>query len=430
LPAIAVVVDNYPGLVGTYPEAEDWIAQLARDGGNLGIHLVLAANSPSLIRPRVANSITLAVALQLADKSEYATAMQRVVGMEPAAIPGRGLIKGNPPLEFQTALPAEGDSEAGRTAALRTLIQEMSERWQGPRARPIPMLPDKMALSDLIAALTQKPATVHYRTDKPLEGRLAVPLALDVQHLDVVTVDLADGPHFLVTGPPRGGKTTLLQSWTLALAELCPQGSLHLFLSDFRRDGLVALRGLPQVAAFADDGARLSEALIDIDEALQERGRALDEARRAAGGTLDEREFGSRYPAIVLVIDDYDVTSDRLPAEARSRLEQMVRRDRGLGFHLLLAVTSSRAVGTWDGTVKALKEMQTGFVMGSSEQDDAQALGLRLPFGEGGKLLPPGQGYYARRGRAHKIKVATAHAGQLKLADWVSRIASRYAQVG
>jgi S-DNA-T family DNA segregation ATPase FtsK/SpoIIIE len=429
MPAIVAVIDNYPGLVGTYPDLEDRLAQIARDGGNLGIHLVLGADSPNLIRTKVGNSITLAVALQLADKSDYANAMQRIVGLQLPTIPGRGLIKGNPPLEFQTALPVQADTEAGRTASLRALIGQMNDAWQGPRARPVPMLPERVALSDLLAPQSADDAAQLLSTPR-FAGHSAVPLALDVQTLDVVAVDLADGPHFLVTGPPHGGKTTLLQTWTLALADYYPPGTLHLFLSDFRRDGLMSLRTLPQVATFADDEGQLTDVLSDITEALQERRQALEEARRLEGSAHDEREFARRYPAIVLVIDDYDITSDGLLVGAKSRLEQLVKRERGLGFHLILAISSTRSGGGIDGTVRALRDTQTGFLLGSSEQDDAQALGLRLPFGEGGRLFPPGQGYYARRGRTRRVKVATPNAGPIKLPDLVARITGRYARVG
>jgi len=51
----------------------------------------------------------------MADKGDYALIVGRTNGLEPSPVNGRGLVKGNPPLEFQTALPAEGESEIERT---------------------------------------------------------------------------------------------------------------------------------------------------------------------------------------------------------------------------------------------------------------------------------------------------------------------------
>jgi S-DNA-T family DNA segregation ATPase FtsK/SpoIIIE len=78
-----------------------------------------------------------------------------------------------------------------------------------------------------------------------------------------------------------------------------------------------------------------------------------------------------------------------------------------------------------DGLCRALRELQTGFVLGSSDMNDLSVLNLRLPSGESGRLLPPGQGYYVRRGRFRQMKAATPHAGDLTLADWVERLANR-----
>jgi hypothetical protein len=102
-----------------------------------------------------------------------------------------------------------------------------------------------------------------------------------------------------------------------------------------------------------------------------------------------------------------------------------MRRERGLGFHVLIAGSTGDFSSSFEGLVKALKELQTGFVMGSNEQNDVQILNVRLPFGEAGKSLPAGQGYYGRRGRVRKIKAATCQAGLVQVRDWVSLISER-----
>lgn len=419
LPAIVVVLDNYTGFATTYPDAEDALAQIAREGGNLGIHLVVTANSPMLIKAKISGNITMALTLQLADRGEYSTAVGRTGGLEPAPILGRGLIKGNPPLEFQTALPAAGDTEAGRTARLKELIQQMSQAWNGkPRARPVPVLPDTVSLCDLsVSGDNWAPV--------PADGSLAVPVGLDVDDLEPLIVDLNDGPHFLITGPVQSGKTTFLQSWLLALAEHFPPQRLQFFLVDFRRAGLLPLARLPHVRASVENDDRLGQALADIAQLLRERRQALEEARQARGGILDERAWLADYPAIVMAIDDFDAFRDGIQVGTKERFEQIVRRERGLGFHVLLAGSCSDLNAAFDGPAKALKELQTGFLLGTCDHNDLQLLNLRLPMGEAGKPLPPGQGYYARRGRYRKLKAASCHVGAVTLADWIARIQQR-----
>jgi S-DNA-T family DNA segregation ATPase FtsK/SpoIIIE len=192
------------------------------------------------------------------------------------------------------------------------------------------MLPDAVALCDLLPpGGSMWPVTTG--------GSLGVPLGLDVDELEPIMVDVAEGPHFLVTGPVQSGKTSLLQSWILALAESYPPDRLQLFPVDFRHSGLMPLRRLPQVRGFADEDETLGDVLAEIAHTLRERRTAIEEARQAAGGTLDQAEFLAQYPALVMVIDDYDALRDMAQPGTKERLEQIVRRERGLRFHQLKA---------------------------------------------------------------------------------------------
>lgn len=418
LPALVVVLDNYPVFASTYPAEEEMLAQVAREGGSLGIHLVLTASSPAAVRTRLATSITMAVALQLADRGEYGSAVGRTGGLEPAPLPGRGLVRGAPPLEFQTALPVAGKTEWERSAALKALIREMASAWTGPLPPPVKALPDVVPLCEVLP---------------PGEGRApgggdpapAVPVGLEVESLAPFALDLQEGPHFVIAGPVECGKTTFLQAWLLALAERLPPERLHLWLVDMGAGGLAPLKRLPHVRAHVTDGGRLGEALDQVAAALQERRQALDEARRQEDGLVDERGVIGRFPTLVMAVDDFDALRDGAQSGVKERLEQMIRRERGMGFHVLAAGSSTVFSQGYEGLIKALKELQTGFVLGSSEHGDLSLLNLRLPSGETGKLLPPGLGFYGRRGRLRRIKAATPHAGAVTLSAWVERLLRR-----
>ncbi len=422
LPAIVVMLDNYTGFTDAYRDTavEDQLAQIVREGGNLGIHLVLTATSPSVVKTKISGNITAALALRLADKSEYSMAVGRTGGIEPAANIGRGLIKGNPPLEFQTALPTAGTTEAERSAALKMLIEKLALACSGPCAAPIPMLPDHVNLCDLL------PPKDTWSTP-PADGSLPTPIGLEVDDLEPFLLDLNDGPHFLITGPVQAGKTTLLQSWLLALAEQYPPQRLRIYLADFGRGGLRPLARLPHAEGrYIRDDDQLGAVLAEIAQTMKNRRDLLEETRQAAGGVLDdERVWLAGHPAIVLAIDDFDALQASIQFGVKERLDQLIRRERGMGFHLLLAGASSDLNSSFDPWVKALKEAQTGFVLGSSDSTDLQLLNIKLPLNELGKSFPPGQGFYTRRGRHRKVKVATCQAGTTLLIPWVAQIQKR-----
>lgn len=411
LPAIVVVIDNYAGFTESYGDYEEMLAALAREGGHLGIHLVLTATTTATIRTRIASSISLTMAFQMTDRTEYSV-VGRTGGLEPAPVAGRGLISGAPPLEFQAALPVPASNELELSGGIRALVQRMSQAWQGPGPRPIAVLPEVVPLSDLL----------DYRVS-PGEAA-AVPFGLEVGSLEPAVFDLNDGPYFMVAGPIQSGKTTLLQTLLLALATTRPRSAMKFYLVDIHSEGFLPLQPLPQVEAYITGGDALGEALERISAELGERRRALDEARLASGGRLVPREFLARYPSLVMAIDDHDSFLDGVQTETKERLGQLIRRERGMGFYLLVA-GSTKGLSNWKGLGEVLKEFQTGFVVGSSEHGDLDLFNLRLPGGEGGKLLPPGQGFFVRRSRVLRMKVATAHAGWVRLSDWIDHIISR-----
>ncbi|MDF2628853.1 MAG: hypothetical protein K0R39_2684 [Symbiobacteriaceae bacterium] len=370
LPALVLMLDNYPALAAAYEFVEELVARLAREGGSHGIHLVVTAGSPAMLRHRVASNVTMAVALGLADRGEYSLAVGRTGGLEPANLPGRGLVKGAPPLEFQTALPAAGESDWERSVALKGRLEAMNRAWTGPRPWPVRTLPEVVEMS---------PGA----------------LGLEVESLEPFRPGLAEGPNFLVSGPPECGKSNMLRAWVRTLAEPVTSERLRVWLVDPGAGGLASLRSLPQVQGYGVDAEGISAVIEQVSDALAQRRQMAEEERQQA-------------PPLLMVVDDFDVFRTVATDEANYRLEQLVRRERGMGFHLVAAgPTAVFSQYSYEGLVKALLEPQTGFVLGSNEHADVGLFGMHVAAGEP-RRLPPGQGYYVRRGRARAVKVALA----------------------
>jgi S-DNA-T family DNA segregation ATPase FtsK/SpoIIIE len=396
LPAIVLLVDNLSGLTSSLPDWEELLASLCREGAPFGLHVVLTAAAWNQIRSRLTQSIGLAIALQLHDRAEYPAIVGRTGGLVPAPLPGRGLIRSEPPLEFQAALPVSGSTDWERQAALQSAIQSIDARWEGSRPRPIEALPAVISLSKLIAATPS-----------------AAPIGLEIDSLAPFRLDLKEGPCFLVAGPPESGKSTLLQTALLSLAHLHPPEDLRVWLADLGGSGLGLLQSLPHVAGAASDGAGSGALIEAIATLLQER-----RERRTQGAATTE-------PPLLVIADDLDLFREALPASARDRLESIIRRDRGLGFHLLVAGGSAALQSGYDGLTKALRELQTGFLLGTADPAEGALFGVRLPHVEGNRFLAPGQGYYIRRGRVRAIKGALPVGEGEALSDWIGRLGAK-----
>src|ERR687895_134397 len=207
LPDVFLVVDNWAALKRDFEGLDQEIEQLANGGLNYGVHVLLSANRWAEIRPHLRDNVGSRLELRLNDPIDYEHG-RRVADALPGDVPGRGL--GPDALHFQAALP---DVDAAREAA---------ERWDGPPAPPVPMLP-----------LRVEPAALPATGADPAGG---VPIGLDELRLEPVYLDLAGGdPHFLVLGDAESGKSNFLRWFTSALAARQDPGRAQVLIVDYQR---------------------------------------------------------------------------------------------------------------------------------------------------------------------------------------------------
>ncbi len=411
LPAVVVVLDNYVRFSKDHAEAEDLLATLVQEGGNLGVYLILSANSPSGLKPKVGGNINSVISLQLADRTEYTVAVGRTEGMEPGPIVGRGLVKAKPPLEFQGALAFAGSTEMERAAAVDQLTGAMREAYKGPTPPPVPIVPDQVTLDLLIPAITQDQVG-------PFTG---VPIGLDID--DVVPFNLApaDGPHFFFTGSMQSGKTNLLLVWALALASRMSPQNLDLTVVDFREGLLQPLARLPHVRHFIDNEDTFTEALERLRGLADERKAAIKAARMESGGVLDEAEWVAQQPTFILMIDDFESLRAQSSALNQEDLISLIKSCRGPGMHVALAGSvDDMGSNTYDGIYKAIASYKSGFLL-ATRDDNGVFNNVRIP--PQSDELKRGMGVFVQRGAArNKVRIAQPGADAKGLLVWLDRL--------
>ncbi|BCJ42615.1 cell division protein FtsK [Actinoplanes ianthinogenes] len=169
----------------------------------------------------------------------------------------------------------------------------------------------------------------------------------------LVEVPLGDDPpHALIGGPSGSGKTNLIYTWLGSLATRYGPEELALYLLDFK-EGVSFARyapgqrdpsWLPQVrlAGINVNGDReFGLAMLrHLSEELRTRAQA---AKRYDAGKLAElraEDPTGHWPRIVAVIDEFQVLlagRDAVADEAVDLLEDLARRGRSQGIHLILA---------------------------------------------------------------------------------------------
>ncbi|MBQ7544320.1 MAG: type VII secretion protein EssC [Synergistaceae bacterium] len=132
VPAIIVIVDNIASVSGQSSELMDVLNLTARDGGGLGVYLMITTGSGGGFMYKITQYVKSNHTLQLTERTEYRPLIGGEGRSEPGKYPGRGFTKGA--LEYQTALCVEGETETERSRKLKALCADMSAAWTGKRA--------------------------------------------------------------------------------------------------------------------------------------------------------------------------------------------------------------------------------------------------------------------------------------------------------
>lgn len=377
LPNLIIVVDELATLAQELPGFVDSLVDVAQRGRSLGVHLLLATQSPAgVVSPKIQANTNMWVCLRVTLGSES----QTMIGSADAALipvnaPGRGFLRVGAGLTaFQTAriagpatqarraagpavkvspfldvrpVPAAADPApaAGRPSGTRTIteLQLATERVAaeaerlGISRRPGPWMPPLPARLDREGA---------YRGGALDRSRLTVLLGLqdepELQRQSPVRLDLSADGACVVLGAFGAGKTTLLRQVALDLASTYGADEVHVYGIDAGDGSLGPLTALPHCAD--------AVGVDDLDRTIRAIGRLarLAEERRthlAGAGAGDWVRFRAARPAgapwIVLLIDDYpafaEISEGHRHGVLTEQLTSLVRTGPQVGIHAILA---------------------------------------------------------------------------------------------
>jgi S-DNA-T family DNA segregation ATPase FtsK/SpoIIIE len=205
LPYLLIIADNMSALAGQSPDLADSLNVVARDGGSLGLYLLLTAGNQGSFMYRIAQNIKVSVALQMTDKSDYRQLVGGNGKQEPSKLPGRGFVKG--PLEFQTALFADG-SESERVVKLREVCAAMRAAWKGGTTTVSASTP---------AALP--PIGFDTETTMLNFNRDMVEIGVDRATFAPFAFDFREMSGCVISGAAKSGKTNLLSHIAVPLSK-------------------------------------------------------------------------------------------------------------------------------------------------------------------------------------------------------------------
>ncbi|MDG4823335.1 FtsK/SpoIIIE domain-containing protein [Asanoa sp. WMMD1127] len=161
-----------------------------------------------------------------------------------------------------------------------------------------------------------------------------------------------DPPHALIGGPSGSGKTNLIYAWLGALCARYSPDELALYLLDFK-EGVSFARFAPSrrdpswlphvrlVGVNINNDREFGLALLrHLGAELRTRAAAAKRHDATKLSELRAEDPGTPWPRIVAVIDEFQVLlagRDAVTTEAVALLEDLARRGRSQGIHLVLA---------------------------------------------------------------------------------------------
>jgi S-DNA-T family DNA segregation ATPase FtsK/SpoIIIE len=367
IPAVVIVIDNMASLYNMYQDMLDSLITVAREGGGMGVYLLVTAGSPGSFMFRIAQYVKAAYALQLTDKSDYRALVGGNGRMEPTRFPGRGFTKG--PLEFQTALCVDGATEGVRVKQLRAMCDAMSETWKGTT-------PSLTRLSsDAIDA-----DTLSFSAD-------SVQIGLDKNTAAPYEFVFADMNGCVITGPPSSGKTNFMGLLVRALAG---DGNTELRLYE---KGSV-LEGLCVNAAarvrVARDGGVFDAMMDEIADEFDRRSDGADAA-----------------PRIVICVDDFIQFYSEISDESAEKLARVASYGEEYGFYVYITGETDGITYFHNNFVKAFENcLAYGNAVALSGRLKSFAVFDKLCQTDGDLAAGDNEGFVIHAGSATPVRAA------------------------
>ena len=142
MPNIVVILNNYDAFLEVYPNFDDNISKITREGTKYGITFIMVNTSLKSIRFAMRQNFGQFIAMRLNDANDYYDAFGRIQ-LVPANYKGRGLIELDSVYEFQTASIIDENENDYISQVCLKLQNTMS------KAKSIPILPDVVSLKQI-----------------------------------------------------------------------------------------------------------------------------------------------------------------------------------------------------------------------------------------------------------------------------------------
>jgi len=377
LPELLIVCDEFASIVKNVEGFIDAVVEIAERGRSLGVHVVLATQTPSkAVSPAIQNCADLRISMRLKNQAESQLVIDDQAAADLPAIAGRGIVRTPDSYgEFQAAYVGNRHDEtaahnvvvsvvddagtvtdrAGATHVSRDLPTDLERfvsatqaafQGQEPLRRPwLPPLPVVLPVADLPPG----------GGGELVLGMLDEP-ARQEQRPYVVTA--AGTPNLSVIGGAASGKTTFLRTVAGALAASAASDALWIYGIDLASGGLSSLTDLPHCGGICSTTNPASlRRLLGILHGLADARRVHMERERVSSFDDLRRSTSEPMARVYVLVDGAaalrQLLDDLDARRHRDAFDRLVSQGPSLGIHFVLATDQPEQLPTaWRNAVQ------------------------------------------------------------------------------
>ena len=377
---VFLVVDGWSTLRADFDDLELELQQLASRGLTFGFHVLTGSSRWADYRAAVRDLLGTRLELRLGDPMD-SEVDRRLASLVPPSRPGRGLLPGK--LHFLSALPRiDGDSDIATLGdGVEAMVKQVSEAWTGPPGPKLRLLPERLAVGDLLSL-------AHKQTKSG--SRLL--LAVNEKELAPVGLDPDAEPHWLIFGDGGSGKSAALRGYVHEVMRTRTPKQAQLVVVDYRRS---LLGEVPDeyLLNYLTSAAQATPILADLASYLE---------NRIPGPDVTPEQLRSRSwwtgAEVFIVVDDYDLVATTQSSPVLT-LQPLLAQARDIGLHLVVARRSggaSRAL--YEPVIQSLRDLAVPGLVLSGSLDEGALIGNVRPAPS-----PAGRGRLVTRDRGVEV---------------------------
>ncbi len=367
LPYLVVLFDRWEGFVAAYDSVDAGVLidnwhQILQEGAGVGVKVIASCDRTAL-NGRLSTLIDDKIVLRLVDPGDFVNIGMKQKDVPDHMPPGRG-FRADGAREVQVALLTEDAAGSAQVKALQELGRQAAARAEGVPAAQRPFrvdaLPNRITLTD---ARELPPAPDAEPGDA---ARIEIPVAVGGDTLTLFGFDpLEHGPSFLIGGPRRTGRSTVLKVVALDAAARGWQTVV------------ITPRQSPLRTGLPDDVD-----VFTLDTPEDEIVAAIEKLRTAEHSAL--------------IVDDLEILGlDGMLPDAISEHVDALRDKQSL---VIAAGALEDISSTYRGPAVAMKKSRSGILFAPQNQGDGDLFGIRLTRSMVGMPPVPGRGLLVRGG--------------------------------